>query len=568
MERFDKVELPGGVSLDALLSKSKAKRCHALENDKAGIMYILHTLTTMSNSRKYRDYFEEHGGYPIHSNILNKLIGKRYTYLLELLEAEGVIERSPSYSTGNFSKAMRLTKAYAHSGTKWKSLPATSTVTRRIIAENEKRHRENIEALAPLGYITKWFDSGRLTIDTVKAHALIENYRVKLATLSKEVVAGLGCPVNLSNRIILRVNNMINTISRLQNVGFALTRTGKDNRLHSTLTNTKKALRRLYTFDGKPLVSIDIKASQPYLLAELLKPKSWDKHGLVHKVFPELYKKVSTRTNQSHLLSLLMFGGFSETHTGKGFPGEGLASVNWENDFYQSLVERASLQGCATVFPKRSVAKRKTMLLLFNDAWYTEQDEAFLLFAKWFPREAALISFLKKLTRSDKNAGVDEPLSYLPTLLQRVESYFILENVCKVLSLKYPDAPILPVHDCILTVPEYKDAFKSTIAEVLESLTGIRPGLTVDEYSDQLNTEMFDDIIQDEIEKLSQTKCKAVLPEQGLLRPLLLSPPDINGTWLVSDRYSIEGLQANKERVLVLVDDTHAQTTVSLEMLV
>lgn len=556
MKRFDKVEIPEGLPFDSLLRRCGAKRKDALENDKAGFMFILHVLTQMTYYRKYRDFYEEHGGYPIHSTILNSLIGKRYTYLLDILEAEGVIERSTSYSPGNFSKVMRLKDGYATRGTVWRSLPASCSVTNRIKAVKEESYNKNQTALSQLGYITKWFDTSRLLIDTGKAHALIEYYRVKLAVLSQERQSGSKSLDALNARITMRVNGMINTIHRLQQSGFELKRTGKDKRLHSTLTNTKKALRRLYTFDGKPLVSIDIKASQPYFLTQLLKPESWKKNGLVQTVFPELYKKVSKTSIQQHLLSLLMFGGSAETLTGQEFLVESLASFNWENDFYQSLVDRANLEGLSTIFPNRSEAKKKTMLILFNDAWYAEKDEAFQLFAKWYPKEAALISFLKNLTRSEKEAGVDTPMNYLPVLLQRIESYFVLEHVCKLISLRYPDAPILPVHDCILTVPEYKDAFKQVIEEALIRLTGVIPGLTVEEYTDNLEDGMIDVLVQEEMQKLLRSKHKAVLPYQGLLKPLLKSPPDIAGSWLVSDRYIVNVQLSDIEKVFYLIDDT------------
>ena len=41
-------------------------------------------------------------------------------------------------------------------------------------------------------------------------------------------------------------------------------------RLHSTLTQLKSDLRQFITYDGHPLVSIDIVNSQPYLSTVLL----------------------------------------------------------------------------------------------------------------------------------------------------------------------------------------------------------------------------------------------------------------------------------------------------------
>ena len=50
---------------------------------------------------------------------------------------------------------------------------------------------------------------------------------------------------------------------------------GNVHRLHSVLTNIQKDLRNFITYDGLPLVSIDIKNCQPYLSCLLLNPRFW-----------------------------------------------------------------------------------------------------------------------------------------------------------------------------------------------------------------------------------------------------------------------------------------------------
>ena len=73
--------------------------------------------------------------------------------------------------------------------------------------------------------------------------------------------------------------------------------------------------------------------------------------------------------------------------------------------------------------------------------------------------------------------------SYLPILLQRLESNLVLNHICERISQSYPEAPILPVHDCIYTTQRYAESVQVIMRDTLNELTGYMPGIKMEKSS-------------------------------------------------------------------------------------
>ena len=65
-------------------------------------------------------------------------------------------------------------------------------------------------------------------------------------------------------------------------------------------------------------------------------------------------------------------------------------------------------------------------------------------------------------------------------LLQRVESYLILDCVVPEFHKRCPNAPIFTIHDCIITTEKHKLELTEVMYEVLYEKTGINPGLLIE----------------------------------------------------------------------------------------
>jgi hypothetical protein len=64
-------------------------------------------------------------------------------------------------------------------------------------------------------------------------------------------------------------------------------------------------------------------------------------------------------------------------------------------------------------------------------------------------------------------------------LLQRAESYLLLNLACREFNQRYPNIPLFTIHDAILTHPEYIPFLTSSLIERLKTITGVVAGVKV-----------------------------------------------------------------------------------------
>lgn len=69
-----------------------------------------------------------------------------------------------------------------------------------------------------------------------------------------------------------------------------------------------------------------------------------------------------------------------------------------------------------------------------------------------------------------------------PHTLQRREAEFIIHSVCRRLCEEHPEAPILTIHDSLLTTPKWVKQVEGIMREEFMQL-GVRPTLTVKDYA-------------------------------------------------------------------------------------
>lgn len=550
------VYVPENFSAGAILNPAGFRKDQYL-NLKNGMYFILDVIIRMSQQRKWRDYYDLYGGYPVQSRILNQIIGNRYTSILNLLESHGVITRGKSYQTGSQSKLIAFTDKYATANHRILTLSKDAPIVKRIQQNRIEHEKRNQAELLKISYVTKWFDAQRLTLDSKSAHSFIEFYKMKMSDLTPDPLPKGRTEEEVKARINLRVNSMVDTFKKVDTGYWGLKKTGQDRRLHSVVSNTKKELRSLYLYDGQPMVSIDIKASQPFLLTLLLNPTSWGEKNIVSQVFPEILSKI-TKTKLKHLNNaLLMFGTFSETLYQQGFQGNGFQDFNWEDDFYHYLVDKAKMEGDTSVFPDRATVKRKMMMILFDDGAYMENDPGFLSFSKWFPKEATLISMIKKFSREAKlKEPNEEGLNFLPILLQRIESQLILEKACKRVTEELPDAPIIPVHDCVMTTEDYSKQVAEVIKKVLQEETGLIPGIKIEKGTASIDKNTLEMLVAEDLREILENRPKGDHNLVGLKEPILYEPPDLDGDWIVYSRYDDQGPHPSDEVIIHLIDDT------------
>ncbi|WP_449436190.1 hypothetical protein [Pedobacter steynii] len=298
------------------VTKTRADKIWML---KDSMHFILNSIIEQMETRKGQDLMEEDGVVYLHSDILRENCGNRYKKALDILIKEGVIIRSGSYSVGNYSKGVCLIGEYASLDLKTVEI-VDKKFKDRVLQYRAVQEQINIIELAKLLYITQWFNP-KLTVDKDGLHKFIEHYQRKLLKAHKKSKRGSE---DISNRVYTRYNSSILSVRKIEAGDFGLTRTGKDKRLHSAVSSMKKELRSFLLYDGEPLVGVDIKSSQPYLLSMLLDPKFYEKSkdGLdAYSLYPEL----AAILPELEVKSILMSASYSPPHS--------FDEVVWDDDF-------------------------------------------------------------------------------------------------------------------------------------------------------------------------------------------------------------------------------------------
>lgn len=510
------VRIPKNFDADLVLNQSQHSK-HLRSDAKAALKdsmhFILNSVIEVSETRKGRDMLEEDGVVPINSDILNEKCGKRYTLALKILEESGVIYRTNSYSVGNYSKGICLVGEYASAEESIVRL-SFKDIKEKVLKYQIEQDRENEQELAKIEYITKWFND-EFEINLEEVHKFNEFYQKKL----KDAHTQSGSSIDITNRINTRYNSSLASASKITIKEFRLTKKGEDNRLHSTVSSMKKELRSFLTHNKEPLVGVDVKSSQPYLLTQLLKPEFYeeDENGLnISNLYPELYKLIP----KEEISSILMSGGYKHSFD----------DIKWEDDFYSSLIniDKKEHKSLNQVFKTRGEVKRKVIVSLYNKKYKADETKAFKRFEELFPKEAKIVKLFHKIGGKDKN--------YLPILMQRLESKLILEIVCKEVSEKIPNAPIIPVHDSILTTPEYQMQVRDIMEDTLLKVTGVKPGLKLENETSEDRLKELESIAKEDLQEIYKKNTQSNQPV-SLKKPSLSKFPELDGKKILSTRY-------------------------------
>jgi hypothetical protein len=363
----------------------------------------------------------------------------------------------------------------------------------------EELKTENDKRLFPVSHLTQWYDDTRLKIRKEDAHAFIEigyskiikqiDDNSQLTAVQKEEVRGL---------VTLKRNQQIFAVSQIDAGVYRLSNRGIDERLHSVLTGMKRELRSFLQFEGEDFISLDIKSSQPYLFTVLLKKSFYDKSeedilgwkSITNSLLNPSettsdYPPPTTPTPTTPTKDLYpnMFRGFSGFSEDEILSRSAFFNFEWDkNDIYLQL--QSELQGLEAGPKTREDAKQLVMWLLFEYKEYKYGNNDFKLFAAKYPIEAGIMRGV---------GNIKEKL--LPITLQRMESRIMLRRVTKTISEVLPTAPLLTVHDSILTTPPYADQVKRIMQQELEQVTGLKPGITVEGKSSGTQLDSLEDFV-------------------------------------------------------------------------
>ncbi|WP_281778161.1 hypothetical protein [Croceibacter atlanticus] len=247
------------------------------------------------------------------------------------------------------------------------------------------------------------------------------------------------------------------TIEHIHHGNWLVHRDGKDKRLHSNLTNLSSGLRPFITYRGNTLVSLDLKSSQPYILAgicNLMMNNSYDKlDGLIEMVGSN-DNKTLLRDAYSVMIPLI-----SESPINIELRQFINATVN--SDIYEAISEGFSTDFKKSIVTEKGIidkvyikASGKRKITQFKSLrGYAKLCVLQYLYCSKNSTEKRVIE-LRRILPDALNNLVDfmkqENKTAFPIILQNIEAHLFLDIITKELNLKYPDLFMATIHDSII----------------------------------------------------------------------------------------------------------------------
>ena len=252
-----------------------------------------------------------------------------------------------------------------------------------------------------------------------------------------------------------------------------------DGRLHTILTSLPKEFRKFVTYDGKPLIEVDLKNSVPFFLGALLGhiknnycintmsnwrdyKKSKIRIGDYRVHYMSVKNAVSVDSKELQLFQEKTLSGLYEMfyHDYRNLAHEAL-------DSYANKINGCPFDGSDEQL--RKIVKRTLLAMLF--AKETQYEEIQEIFGKHFPT-------ILEYTKSVKNYGSNVKGKHKQFSLRmlQLEGEMML-NICarKFNQKYYRKSPIFSLHDCLIVYPEYSRELEDIIKEEFLKYLNVAP---------------------------------------------------------------------------------------------
>lgn len=511
-----KIILPTSVKVKSIVSDLNLSDTLS-KNLKYRIYYILSRIVIHDGNM---EFYEDNDYYrTICSENMKDILGPRYyRQVMNVLmnPNDPVIECNHSYQTGKYCKSYRLTDKYNTGKVEYRTLPDDLDIVNRI-KKSRPSYMEGLVMMDKYDFLIDQFDKHRLSVDPSVFEYITNMYR----QLKERVIGNNKYQMMLIHNLIGRWLNMLN---RLNNGDLNPMVSGKNHRLNSLFTQIPKNLRPWILCDGKPLVGVDVKSCQPYLLATVMEDEFFNSsvEGYnLRTIYPSLHKDLydrnmveglwntgndmvvsstgytynyvvsstgNTSNNISYSSSTIKYSPFMWCHYFDSKEIKNIQeyqSIPFEQDYYSNVIKtHTDMEITPEELEKeRTSFKKSTMYILFdgnqsrrkNNPKVKYMDQCYPGVNKWL--ELAL-----------EHIGGKE-LSYI---LQRSESYFLLNKVSRRFNYDNPNAPIFTIHDGLYTHEEYVEQLQSLISDTGLDLTSILPGVKIEYPRIEINPNIED----------------------------------------------------------------------------
>lgn len=502
--------VPASVDVKKLVSTLNLSPTRS-ENLKNKIYYFLSRI--VSTNDNYKLNRDTNGYRRVCSELMKKVLDNRdYPIIIDLLtdKNDPIIETPQSWHTSNpnmdngYCRGYRLTPKYNTGEVVYEPIPPKfqSRITRHLPGDPD-----DIEINQGYQFLLNEFNRNPLSFDP-RVYDFI-------GALGRELINRTGNNPYLIRMGHNHIGRWLYYVNRIETNDLWY-RVSPDNyRLNSSITGLPKQLRPYLLCNGKPLVLVDVSSSQPYLLSSVMCNKFFTDTGAgynLHTIYPELYdelvEKEYIHTNLDHTYSGSTPIRYDSTITSTGisdyysttfnnpdtllytstssstpfmwcqFSTRELESIRWYQespfgqDFYTYVI-RSFNEGKGIVrvesYPHlRQKLKDSMMFVLFDRNYNHRNHNPYIrMFQSVFPGVNKWIEQVHRIISPER-------FSYL---LQRTESYLLLNIVCREFHDQYPAAPVFTIHDAVLTDEEHHRELIRLVQERLKEITGIEVGV-------------------------------------------------------------------------------------------
>lgn len=450
--------IPENLDIDKLLSEKPPNFDFPWYRDC--FVYLLHLINDIPSRNK--ELTNEY------TQIYSLLVQPRiyhYKKYLNYLEKHNVILSQQGYST-LFGKS----KGYAFCD-KYETPVRPMNITKKTLIKSiikfidlDNIGSESSGNTEPfinrdLSYLTKRLNK-HLTIDFVSAtNYLLNEYEKDLKKKVKKRIANR----KLCSRMLV--------VHRIHKGDFQFTIDNNAGRLYTVLTQIKKELRQFIRYNGKKLVAIDIKNSQPYLSSVLFSEEHYNLNNCEKAIqyYNPLFRIEENYTNFKNKLS--------EARKMKDIPA--FLSIISKGEIYEyfgtELQNNSILDKNLNSIEIRNKAKKILMNLLFGENDYKYFYEYASVLRKVFPTVYDTFYFIKYNKHNS-----------LACFLQNLEANLVLDIACKIISEERPELEIFTIHDSIVTTEGNEEYVEGVLHNVLYKHIGLPPKLKIEKWGNSL----------------------------------------------------------------------------------
>jgi hypothetical protein len=376
---------------------------------------------------------------PLKIVFLKKLVPQADKYLSGLIDA-GIVLREGQYIPGEVSYKYRFAPEYE---SKFKSVLLTNAkLIRRIESVHHELLKEASKSVRYYSEQTKYLK--QLTIADDYSNFIESHYTSETD----------------------QYNSIMGSATRIINKDIFYSIDNTSGRFHSNITNMAKGLRPYLRIKGEPLVNIDIKNSQPYLSTILLTDPGKVSYLTNNPVFALLLQSLKVSLNQDvkNYITLVISG-----------------------QLYEFLMSEFDKEGLTL---SRTETKRQVLRILFARNRMPKEEinkKCRLIFKDRFPTVHRIFSKVRGHEKGDKFQNFKR----FAILLQRIESYLMLDVILKRIYKELPGTIAVTVHDSIMTgiLTNNVEAVRKIMIEELTFFIGFQPQIKIEGIKEEIREE-------------------------------------------------------------------------------